>query len=125
MKTLARLTLLLLLALPVFGAATTAVVTWPIPTKYPDGTAFPITDVAFVTITWSVPGTTLGGTLNTAISPPTITVQTPCGKYLFTGTFTTTATAHVPSTTSNVATATYDSGIPCPTPRPPVNITIL
>lgn len=102
-----------------------AVIAWPIPPKYADGTLMPVTDVAFVTITWAIVGTDVSGTINTPITPPTLTIPTPCGQYVIKGSFTTTAKAHVPSTTSNIAVATYDSGIKCPIPVPPGAFVVL
>lgn len=104
---------------------TTAQIAWPIPTLYPDGVAMPASDIDHVTIHWLIEGTTAGGTITTPISPPVLQIPTPCGKYVFSGSFTTNATAHVPSSTSNTATATWDTGVLCPVPLPPGAVVVI
>jgi hypothetical protein len=117
MKILTLLALLLLSATANAQSVTSVNVTWTdTPTTYPDGTPMPSTDIAFVTISWVAlgGGTTLNGTLQAPFSPPTITVATTCGTYIFSGAYTTTATAHVLNATSLPATAQYNTGVTCP-----------
>jgi hypothetical protein len=98
---------------------TAADVTWQQTTTYADGSAMPLADVAYVTISWSIEGTNAGGLLRVALLPAKLTIPTPCGKYIISGSFTTTASAKVPNATSMVDTKTFDTGTVCPKPTPP------
>jgi hypothetical protein len=98
---------------------TAADVTWVPKTAYADGSPMPASDVAYVTITWSIEGTNAGGLMRVAMNLAKLTIPTPCGKYLISGSFTTTASAKVPNATSNVDTHTFDTGTVCPKPVPP------
>jgi len=117
MKIFTLLALLLLSATANAQTVQTVAVAWAnVPTTYPDGTPFPITDIAYVTISWVAlgGGTKLNGTLQAPVSPPTINVSATCGTYIFSGTYTTTATAHVPNATSLPSTYQYNTGVTCP-----------
>jgi hypothetical protein len=117
MKKLALLALLLSSLANAQTPVITATVKWAnVPTVYPDGTPFPLSDIAHVTIAWLTlsGGTKLNGTLTAPVAPSTINVSTTCGSYVFSGTYTTTSTAHVPNATSLPATATYATGVACP-----------
>jgi hypothetical protein len=116
---------LVLIALAVLACACSraaepaAVINWTLPDKYPDGVPMPASDFERVTISWQIEGTGVLGTISVSALPPTLTIPTPCGKYIFVGRYTTTASAHVPSGTQQAPAVTFDTGKACPFPVPP------
>lgn len=121
MKRLA-LVLGLLLASAAQAAGTTATLSWVLPTTYSDTSALPTTDIAYVTIQW-----TLGGVAQTqkvSTAPMTsATVNVPCGSVTFDVLVTTTATAKYPNATSGPSNSVpYATGVQC-VPNPASGLT--
>lgn len=101
-----------------FAAGTTANLSWTAPTAYTDGSALPVADIAFYTITWD--------TQSVKVTAPAIStvVNVPCGSTAFSATVTTTASAKYPNATSSQAgPVPYATGIAC-VPNPPQGLAV-
>lgn len=115
------LTILSLVTLT-FAAGTSANLVWVMPTAYNDGTAVPLADIAFTTITWTpkIAGGKISGSQQ--VKAPATSVSIPgltCGDFNFTASVTTTATALYPNGVSpTVGPVLYTTGLAC-APNPP------
>jgi hypothetical protein len=113
--------LLLLAALPVFAAGTSATLSWSHPTTYTDGAALAASDIKETFIQWRRPGSaTVAGSVR--VTAPATSVVVPglvCGNFTFTAQTIMTLGATASDETSPVP---YSTGISCK-PNPPTGLT--
>lgn len=97
-----------------------AAVSWTLPNSDVDGTALPVSQIAFSTVSWSrTPGGPPVGSLQVKAPGTTASVPLLCGTYQFSVTVTTTPTATYPNATSGPAgPVSTDTKVPC-APNPP------
>lgn len=126
MRRFLQLAALLLVSGVVFGAGTTANVSWVAPTQYTDGTALANGDIDHYTVTWA-PGSGQSGpsgSLKVAGTASTAVVPVACGQATFSITVTTSATAKYANVTSAPSNPVpYATGVTC-TVNPPTGLAV-
>lgn len=104
------------------AAGQTANVAWVLPVTYSDNSALPLSDIAFVTIQWTLGGVPQTQKVSTAPLTSAV-VNVPCGSVTFDVLVTTTSTAKYPNATSGPSNSVpYATGIQC-VPNPASGVT--